>query len=150
MAKKVEETKIQRVYGKTFSIGDVIRNSKTGITFCKIQAGFFGFHTINLIENKEGTYDLEKQYFKDGEYKTVKIGKTFKATDKDGKEVEGITNATLGLDTNWSKELEKDITTTGNALFISTHLLKEEVKINDDLAKIGWIDGRFGIEIDSE
>jgi hypothetical protein len=36
---------------------------------------------------------------------------------------------------------------TNDALFITTHQLKNEVKINDNLVKIGWVSGQLGIEI---
>ena len=145
--KKVEKVeKVKRVYGKRKTIGDIIHNAETGITFCRIQSGFFGYHTINLVKQSDGSFLIEKQYFQDGEYKTVKIGKTFPAKDKDGNDVEGITQAALGLGTMWDKDLNKNITDITDALFITTHLLKTPEKINDNLTKIGWVDGQFGIE----
>lgn len=145
---KVEVAKIKRAYGKRKNIGDIIHNTETGITFCRIQSGFFGYHTINLVKQADGSFLIEKQYFQDGEYKTVKIGKTFPAKDKSGKDVDGITQAVLGLGNVWDKELEKNIADTTDGLFITTHLLKKEEKINETLTKIGWVDGQFGIEIE--
>lgn len=144
--KDSKEAKIKRVYGKRKTIGDIIHNKETGITFCRIQAGFFGYHTINLVKQNDGSFVIEKQYFVDGEYKTVKIGKTFPAKDKLGNDVEGITQAALGLGTTWDKELGKNITDVTDALFITTHLLKNEESINENLTKVGWVSGQFGIE----
>ncbi len=145
---KVETTKIKRAYGKRKTIGDIIHNSETGITFCRIQSGFFGYHTINLVKQEDGSFMIEKQYFQDGEYKTVKVGKTFPVKDKEGHDVEGLTQAALGLGTSWDKDLSKNITDTTDALFVTTHLLKKEEKINDNLTKVGWVDGQFGIEVE--
>lgn len=148
MDKATETAKIKRAYGKKQNVGSILENTDTGELFCRIQAGFFGYHTLRLIKQSDGTFSLEKQYFVENEMKTVKIGKTFPARDKDSNPVEGITQATLGLNTIYDKETKKNLTGSNDALFITTHLLKSPEKISDTITKIGWIDGQFGIEIE--
>ena len=141
-------TKVKRVYGKRKNVGNILENTETGELFCRIQAGFFGFHTLRMIKQEDGTFSLEKQYFVENEMKTVKIGKTFPARDKESNPIEGITQAVIGLNTVYDKELKKNITGSNDALFITTQLLKVPEKVSDTIKKIGWIVGEFGIEID--
>ena len=144
----VETVKVKRVYGKRKTVGNILENIETGELFCRIQAGFFGYHTLRMIKQADGTFSLEKQYFVENEMKTVKIGKTFPARDKDSNPIEGITQASIGLNTIYDKESKKNITGNNDALFITTHLLKTPEKISDTIRKIGWIDGQFGIEVE--
>ena len=140
-------TKIQRVYSKETTIGDIMYNTKTKTVFFNIQMGFMGRKSINLVQNQEGTYDMFGTYFKDGKPEMYRMGKTFQVTDRNGGVVEGLTQGTLGLRTSWNKEIKKEVSSTEDAIFFVTHKLKESKKVNDDLVKVGWVTGQFGFEI---
>lgn len=143
---------IQRTYGKTNTLGDVLYNKSTKTFFTTIKFGVFGQLTLTLVKNEGGTYNLIKPYTdKKGESQIVQLGKTFKVKNKDGKEVEGITQGTLGLSTAYDKELKKEISVNNNALYIKTHKLKEAKDIEGtDYQKVGWITGQIGVEIEDE
>ena len=143
-------TKIQRVYSKETTIGDIMYNTKTKTVFFNIQMGFMGRKSINLVQNQEGTYDMFGTYMKDGEIQMYKMGKTFQVTDRNGGVVEGLTQGTLGLRTSWNKEIKKEVSSTEDALFFVTHKLKETKKVSDDLVKVGWVTGQFGFEVVSQ
>jgi len=143
-------TKIQRNYSKETTIGDIMYNTKTKTVFFNIQMGFMGRKSINLVQNQEGTYDMFGTYFKDEKPEMYKMGKTFQVTDRNGGVVEGLTQGTLGLRTSWNKQIQKEVSSTEDAIFFVTHKLKETKKVNDDLVKVGWVTGQFGFEIVSE
>lgn len=147
------DKKISRAYGKEQTFGDIIYNKENKTVFTVFEFGFAGRVLVNLVQNSEGTYDLIKPYIdKNGQPQTVKLGRTFKAERRDGSVVEGLTNTALGLSTVYDKELEKNITSTNNGIWITTHKLREmQPTSNPNIVRVGYITGRFGIEIeDSE
>ena len=139
-------TQVKRDYGKEQSFGDILYNNKTKTVFFSIDGGIFGRKTILLAKNQEGTYDMFGTYFQNGENMTYRMGKTFEVLNSEKQVVQGLTKGTLGLSTKYSQELQREITSTENAIFIVTHKLKEVKQINEDLVKIGWVTGNFGIE----
>jgi len=143
---------IKRTYGQERTLGDIIYNPKTKSIFCSISLGFFGKTTITLIKRTDdGAYDLMKGYTdKQGNEQVICIGKTFPAKDKNQKIVEGITQGTLGLLKRYDEELKKEITDNSDALFITTHKLKEPKTLGESgFIKVGYLKGKFGIEITS-
>jgi hypothetical protein len=144
--------KVKRVYGKETTIGDIILNKETNSIFFSIEMGFMGRKTINLVKNESGQYDMFGSYMtkETNEPIMFSIGKTFQVQDKEKNIVDGLTQGKISLSTTYSKELEKNIFSDENALFITTHQLKEEKKINDSLVKIGWVVGQLGIAIDED
>jgi hypothetical protein len=144
-------SKVKRVYGKEFTVGDIIFNKKENTVYFIVNAGFFGIHKVILVKNNEGTYNMIKPYItKDGSAGIVNIGKTFPVTNKNGTVVEGITQGSLGLSTSWDKEKGKELTDNRNVLYFTTHRLKESKNINESIIQVGYVKGKFGIEADSE
>lgn len=140
---------VKRTYGNERTFGDVIYNPHTKSVFCNIDLGFFGRTTLTLVKREDGAFDLLKPYTdKNGAEQVAIIGKTFPAKRKDGTIIEGVTKGTLGLFKKFDKEIEKNITDNSDALFITTHKLKENKPLGDSgLVKVGYISGRFGIEV---
>lgn len=143
-------TQIKRSYGKERTIGDIIFNPATKSVFCSINLGFFGKKNITLIKRADdGAYDLAVTFTRNGEEQIAIIGKTFPVKDRDGAVVDGLTQGTLGLLKRYDSEKKKEITDSSDALFITTHKLKENKPLgNSGLLKVGYISGRFGIEDD--
>lgn len=144
-------TQIKRSYGKERTFGDIIYNPKTKSVFCSINLGFFGKTAITLVKRQDdGAYDLMKAYNdRNGQEQVVCIGKTFPVKDKKGEVVDGLTQGTLGLLKRYDNEKKKELTDSSDALFITTHKLKENKPLGDSgLVKVGYISGRFGIEDD--
>ncbi len=136
----------KRIYGKERTLGDIIYNPATNSTFTTINLGFFGKKSFALVEQNDG-FDI---MVKTNSEELVKIGKTFLAKKQDGTLINGVTKGTLGLLKRYNSELRKEVTDNSDALFISTHLLKEAKPIgNDGLLKIGFLKGVFGLEIES-
>lgn len=144
------QAKIKRSYGKERTLGDIIYNPQTKSVFCSINLGFFGKKNITLIKRADdGAYDLAVPFTKNGEEQIATIGKTFPIKDGKGAIVDGLTQGTLGLLKRYDSEKKKEITDNSDALFITTHKLKENKSLGDSgLLKIGYISGRFGIEDD--
>lgn len=135
--------KTKRNYGIERTLGDIIYNPNTKSVFCNIKFGFFS-KTVNLVKQQDGGFDLVVS--KANSEELVKIGKTYPVAN-----VEGITKGTLGLLKKYDKELQKEITDSSDALFISTHKLKETKAIGDTgLLKIGYLKGQIGIEISDD
>lgn len=135
--------KTKRNYGIERTLGDIIYNPNTESVFCNIKFGFFS-KTVNLVKQQDGGFDLVVS--KANSEELVKIGKTYPVAN-----VEGITKGTLGLLKKYDKELQKEITDSSDALFISTHKLKETKAIGDTgLLKIGYLKGQIGIEISDD
>ena len=111
--------------------------------------GIFGRITF-LFEKRNGedTYDVFKSY-KDqsGKNCSFKIGKTFPVKNRNGDVVEGLSECKLGLISFYDKDKEKNITSYEDGLLITTHKLKKPIVINDSLTKVGWITGKFVIEM---
>lgn len=144
--------RVKRVYGKERSLGDILYNPTTKSVFCNIELGFFGRTTLSLSKREDNGFDLLKNYKdKNGQEQIIILGKTFVAKKKDGSEIEGVTKGTLGLTKRYDKESNKNITDNSDALFLSTHKLKEPQKLGDSgLIKIGYLSGVFGIEIEEK
>lgn len=143
--------KVIRAYGKDFPIGDILFDKKENVVYFRINAGFFGLQKVILVQNNEGTYNMMKTYMgKDGQPGVVNIGKTFPVTNKQGETVEGITQGTLAMGVKYDKDLKKEISDNRNALYFTTHRLREQRTITDTLVQVGYIRGRFGIEIDEQ
>lgn len=137
----MENTKktIKRTYGIERTLGDIIYNKNTQTVFCNIKFGFFS-KTVTLVKQQDGGFDL--MVSKANSEELVKVGKTYPVAN-----VEGITKGTLGLLKKYDKELQKEITDSSDALFISTHKLKESKTIGESgLLKIGYLKGQIGIE----
>lgn len=145
------QTKIKRAYGKKRNFGDIIYNPSTKSVFCTINLGFFGKTTITLVKRQDdGAYDLMKAYTDSNDQEQVVcIGKTFPVKKKDRSIAEGLTQGTLGLLKRYDNQKQKEITDNSDALFITTHKLRENKPIGSSgLIKVGYISGRFGIEDD--
>lgn len=144
------QQKIKRSYGKERNLGDIIYNPQTKSVFCSFNLGFFGKKNITLIKRADdGAYDLAVTYTKNGEEQIAIVGKTFPAKKKDGSLINGLTQGTLGLLKRYDKELKKEITDNSDALFITTHKLKESKQLGESgMMKVGFITGKFGIEDD--
>lgn len=135
--------KVKRIYGLERNLGDIIYNPATKTVFCKINFGFFA-KTVTLVKQENGGFDM--MVSKANSEELVRIGKTYPVAN-----VEGITKGTLGLLKRYDKELEKEITDNSDALFISTHKLKQTKAIGESkLLKIGYIKGQIGIEISDD
>lgn len=138
-------TTIKRNYSKEFTIGDIIFDQAANSVYFYLKAGFFGKTKIILEQNTGGTYDIVKPYYdRHGQQQRVKIGMTFPVKREDETVVEGLTKGTLGLTTAWDSKLEKEIVTTDNALYFTTHKLKKMTAINENLIKVGWVTGVYG------
>lgn len=137
-----------RIYGKERTLGDILYNPTTKVVFTSINLGFFGKKNITLVKQNDGGFDLMVSKFNSDEL--IKIGKTFPAKKQDGNLIDGITKGTLGLLKRYDSELKKEVTDNSDALFISTHKLKEAKPLSGDsgLIKIGFLKGVFGLEAD--
>jgi hypothetical protein len=146
------QTKINRTYGKERTLGDIIYNPQTKSVFCSIDLGFFGKKNITLIKRADdGAYDLAITYSKNGEEQIAIIGRTFPTKKRDGSLADGLTQGTLGLLKRYDAGLNKEITDSSDALFITTHRLKEQKAFGDKgFIKVGFITGKFAIEIVEE
>lgn len=145
------QTKIKRNFGKERTFGDIIYNPQNKTVFASINLGFFGKTTVTLVKRQDdGAYDLMKAYTdRNGQEQVVCVGKTFPVRKRDGSLVEGLSQGTLGLLKRYVSSLEKEITDNSDALFITTHKLKEPKVLGDSgLMKVGYISGKFGIEDD--
>lgn len=137
---------IKRHYGQERTLGDIMFNPTTKTVFCSLKLGFFGSKTITLMKRADGCYDLLTTKYNSDE--TIKIGQTYPVKKQDGTVIEGLTQTTLGLLTTYNEEKKKELTDTTDALFITTHKLKEPKTVgNKGFKKIGYITGKFGIEI---
>lgn len=140
---------VRRAYGIERSVGDIIYNPSTKTVFASIELGIFGRLTITLRKNQEHGYDILKPYKdREGNSQVVSLGKLFPAKDKNGDKVEGITRGSLALLREFDKELGKNVNRNNDALFITTHKLKEKKPLGESgLFKVGYIKGQLGIEI---
>lgn len=137
----------KRIYGKERTLGDIIYNPATKVVFTSINLGFFGKKSITLVKQNDGGFDLMISKYNSEEL--VKIGKTFPAKKQDGALIDGVTKGTLGLLKRYDSELRKEVTDNSDALFISTHRLKENKPLGDSgMLKIGFLKGVFGLELD--
>lgn len=143
-------TTIKRTYGKERTFGDIVYNPNTKSVFCSINLGFFGKTTVTLVKRQDLGFDLMKSYTdRQGQEQVVCVGKTFPAKKQDQTIIEGVTKGTLGLLKKYDREKQKEITDNSDALFITTHKLKENKALGDTgMLKIGYLSGVFGIEIE--
>lgn len=141
-------TTVKRTYGKERTLGDIIYNPATKSVFCSINLGFFGKTTVTLVRRQDEGFDLMKSYTKDNQEQVVCVGKTFPAKRQDGTIINDVTKGTLGLLKRYDAEKQKEVTDNSDALFITTHKLKEKKSIGQTgMLKIGYLTGVFGIEI---
>ena len=145
-----QATKTIRSYGKEFTVGDILYSPQTKKVFFYINSGFMGKKRIDLVKNSEGTYDMLGSYVKDGQTMFYKMGKTFEVKNNQQIVMEHLTKGTLGMGTKFDTTLEKDVVSTDNALYITTHKLKEPQILRDNLTKLGWVTGQYGIEIEAK
>ena len=139
---------VKRTFGKERNLGDIVYNPQTKSVFCNIQLGFFT-KTINLVKRQDNCYDIVVSKFNSEE--TIKIGQTFPVTKKDGSTVEGLTQTKIGLFKRYDSQKGKEVTDTSDALFLTTHKLKEPKEIGTKgFQKVGFITGKFGIELVEE
>jgi len=135
----------KRNYGNSRTLGDIIYNPNTNSVFSNIQLGFFS-KTITLSKREDRCYDILVSKYNSEE--TIKIGQTFPVKKQDNSIVEGLTQCTLGLLTTYDKDKQKTITNSDDALFITTHKLKKATPIGSKgFLKVGYITGKFGIEV---
>jgi len=138
-------TRTKRTFGNERNLGDIIYNPNTKSVFCKINLGFFN-KTINLAKRADNCYDLMVSKYNSEE--TVKIGQTFPVKKQDGTTSETLTQTTLGLFRKYDSQKQKEITDNSDALFLTTHKLKEPKIFGEQgFMKVGFITGKFGIEI---
>lgn len=144
------ETKktIKRNYGIERNFGNILKSNKTGAYILALNFGVFGKLSLTMRKAEKGT-DLLKSYIdKSGNEQSVCIGKLFQATNKNGAIIEGIFKATLGMRSQYNKDTQKTNTMSDDAVFIVTHRLKAPEKTgNPDYEKVGYVTGRFGIEM---
>lgn len=141
--------KVSRYYGKDRgSFGDIIHSKETDEFFAKLSLGALGKIDLLLQKREDGFYNVLKVYYKDGEKKTFSLGQTFPVKNKDKIIVQGLSQFALSLFNEYDKEKEKDLMRNEDCLILTTHKLKEQVKINDKLTKVGYITGKFAIEKD--
>lgn len=140
----------KRTYGIERYLGDIMYDPKTKVVFARIGLGKLFQTTITLTKNGDGGYDITKPIKnREGQEVVLKLGKTFPAKRKDGSILEGMTKGSFGLVTTYDKELGKEISTNEDAIFFTTHKLKETKQVGS-IMKIGFITGQFGIEIQEE
>jgi len=144
------ERKITRIFGKERNLGDIIYNPQTKSVFCSLDLGFFGQKNITLVKRQaDGCYDLMVSKYNSEE--TIKVGQTFPVKDKHKNIIEGLTQTTLGLLTEYNKEKQKNVTCSNDCLKITTHKLKEPQSFgNKGFKKLGWISGQFALEVNVE
>lgn len=142
-------TTVKRTYGKERTLGDIIYNPATKSVFCSINLGFFGKTTVTLVRRQDEGFDLMKSYKdRQDQDQVVCVGKTFPAKRQDGTIIDDVTKGTLGLLKRYDAEKQKEVTDNSDALFITTHKLKEKKSIGQTgMLKIGYLTGVFGIEI---
>jgi hypothetical protein len=145
--------KINRHYGIERSLGDILYNPATRSVFTRVDLGVFSLNLTLVQREDKKTYDVLKSYKdKNGQDQVVKLGQSFLVTRKDGSIVDGLSKFSLGLLREWDKEVQKDITRSNDALFLTTHKLKDKKVLNEEtgLTKVGWLTGQFGIEVAKE
>lgn len=146
-------TNVKRVYGKERYIGNVVFDEENKKVFINIELGFFGRQDFELVKNEDETFNIIKTIFNKTENssKDVTFGKLFPVKNKEGQIVQGISKGSLGLLKEFNKEAQKNMIVNNDVLLISTHKLKEKVKLGDsNFWKIGYIKGRFGLEENNE
>ena len=140
-------SKIQRNYGKDRgSFGDIIHSKSSSEFFSKLNLRAVGQIELTLKRREDGCYDIRKVYYKDSERKSFSLGKTFLVKNKNKNVVEGLTQFGLSLFSEYDSTQEKDVMSNADCLILTTHKLKEQKSINDDLTKVGYITGKFAIE----
>lgn len=138
---------IKRTYGKQRNLGDIIFNPQTKTVFCSINLGVFEKKFTLVKRAEDGCYDLMTSKYNSEE--TIKVGQTFPVKDKNGKIVEGLTKGTLALLKKYDNEKKKSVSDSSDALYITTHKLKELVAFGDTgFKKVGYVTGQIGIEDD--
>lgn len=141
--------KVNRYYGKDRgSFGDIIHSKETDEFFSKLSLGALGKIDILLQKREDGYYNVQKVYYKDNEKKMFSLGQTFPVKDRDKKIVQGLSQFALSLFNEYDKGQSKDLMRNEDCLILTTHKLKEQVKINEKLTKVGYITGKFAIEKD--
>lgn len=146
-------TNVKRVYGKERYIGNVVFDEENKKVFIRIELGFFGRQDFELVKNEDETFNIIKTIFNKTENssKDITFGKLFPAKNKEGQIVQGISKGSLGLLKEFNKEAQKNMIVNNDVLLISTHKLKEKVKLGDsNFWKIGYIKGIFGLEENNE
>jgi len=134
-------------YSSKINLGQIKQFASNESIIWELNAGFFGKKTYTLKPKEDGTYDIFIGVFHKDEdkFKDIKIGQTFPVKNREGEIVEGLTQTTLALTSSYDAELKKEVYDDTNALYITTHLLKEPKVISDKVSQIGWVDGSFGI-----
>lgn len=141
--------KLKRYYGiDRGSFGDIIHNSETGEFFSKLSVGALGKVDITLTKREDDCYDVQKVYYSQNEKKSFSLGRTFPVKNRENKIVEGLTQFGLALFSNYDSTKESEIMCSNDCLVLVTHKLKQQVKINQTLTKVGYITGKFAVEID--
>ncbi|MBT5490881.1 hypothetical protein HOK00_00830 [bacterium] len=140
---------MNRNYGKDRTLGDIIYNPETNAVFCNLDLGVLSLN-LTLNKREDGCYDLLKPYTsKNGDTGVMKLGRTFQVTRQDKTVVEGLSRTSLALFSKYNKDSGKNEWQTDDQLQIVTHKLKETVNLGDSgFVKVGWITGKFGIEVD--
>lgn len=144
---------IKRIYGKERYMGNVLYDEENKKVFINIELGFFGRQNFELVKNEDETFSIIKTIFNKTENssKEVSFGKLFPVKNKEDQIVQGIHKGSLGLLKEYDKEAQKNMIVNNDVLFISTHKLKERIKLGDsNFWKIGYIKGKFGIEENKE
>lgn len=136
---------ITKNYSDEINKGTMFRNSKTGQVWISLEMGSLGSFNYGLMKNDKGAHNLVVSRVKDDKKVLVKVGESFKATRKDGTVVEGIEKISFGLDNTYNSELKKNVISNQNCLYVTTHLLKEEVTLSNNVIKIGYLKGTYGV-----
>jgi len=134
-------------YSSKINLGQIKQFTSNESIIWELNAGFFGKKTYTLKPKDDGTYDISIGVFsKDiNKFKDIKIAQTFHVKNKEGQIVEGLTQTTLALTSSYDAELKKEVYDDSNAIYITTHLLKNPKVISDKVSQIGWVDGSIGI-----
>jgi len=138
--------RVERNFGNERDFGDVLE-TKEGKLFATIKAGFFQ-KKIGLVERSEeegGGYDVTARNYSTNE--DIVIGRTFPNKKKDGTVQKYVQDLTLPLFTVYSKEDRKDINAKEDSLYLRIVFLENTKQINENLTKVAFIKGQYGIEV---
>ncbi len=139
-------TRVQRLYGISRSLGDVLQNSQSKDEWVNLDFGFLGLQRFAL--KKEGNEFALLKSYKDneGNDKSFSLGKLFEVKDKSNNAT-GLYSGSFGLYRIYSKDLNKQVTLNNDCVVLTLHFLKEPRKLGEsEVLKIGYITGQFAIE----
>jgi len=136
--------KVARNFGNEREFGDVLQ-SKEGNYFATIKAGFFQKKIGLRPRTEDEGFDVMVRNYSTNE--DIVIGRTFPNTKKDGTVQKYVQDLTLPLFTAYSKKEGKDINGKEDSLYLRIIFLENTKQINENLTKVAFIKGQYGIEV---